>query len=401
MGDIFMYEYFYELDKPNDFSVSLLKCNYLEDGFYSVESSLTRDFCIKNINLFANLRKIDNLIELLFYEMIENKNRLYYFEDYEKLFVIFDYFNKEEYEEMKKEKDNLQLKTSDLKIVLEYYKVCIEGLLEIYPDLSCFLTTTIKMIDDALKELDKKRFIQMPYNNSVMYTFPNAWYITPNGYLYNTGSGHKQGNLSYPYEDILDRLKNSQEVPLVDNRNKIRNILKRGYVEAVEFKNYANLEYEIPTVITTDSSPLYQFRKSYQKNIATLVIGHLAAEESLYRSFFRMNSSNYKQQLALYFSLNKIALDDVLVRYCGFHKISSVVDKTITTSSLNAVDDLKLYLDKGWTIDIIPGIVYDRVKDKVDDVNFNSYFVSDILNKSLNEYNGKGKILIKDYKSRC
>lgn len=401
MGDIFMYEYFYELDKPNDFSVSLLKCNYLEDGFYSVESSLTRDFCIKNINLFANLRKIDNLIELLFYEMIENKNRLYYFEDYEKLSVIFDYFNKEEYEEMKKEKDNLQLNTRNLKIVLEYYKVCIEGLLETYPDLSCFLTATIKMIDDALKELDKKRFIQIPYNNSVMYTFPNAWYITPNGYLYNTGSGHKQGNLSYPYEDILDRLKNSQEVPLVDNRNKIRNILKRGYVEVVEFKNYANLEYEIPTVITTDSSPVYQLRKCYQKNISTLVIGHLVAEESLYRSFSRMNSSNYKQQLALYFSLNKIALDDVLVRYCGFHKISSVVDKTITTSSLNAVDDLKLYLDKGWTIDIIPGIVYDRVKDKVEDVNFNSYFVSEFLNKSLNEYNGKGKILIKDYKSRC
>ena len=117
--------------------------------------------------------------------------------------------------------------------------------------------------------------------------------------------------------------------------------------------------------------------------------------------FFRMNSSNYKQQLALYFSLNKMDLDDVLVRYCGFHKISSVVDKTITTSSLNAIENLKLYLDKGWTIDIIPGIVYDRVKDKVEDVNFNSYFVSDILNKSLNEYNGKGKILIKDYKSRC
>ena len=396
-----MYEYFYELDKPNGFSVSLLKCNYLEDEYYSVESSLTLDFWIKNVNLFTNLRKIDNLIESLFYEMMENKNRLYYFDDYEKLSVIFDYFNKEEYEEMKKEKDNLQLKTSDLKIVLEYYKVCIEGLLEIYPDLSCFLTTTIKMIDDALKELDKKRFIQIPYNNSVMYNFPNAWYITPNGYLYNTGSGHKQGNLIYPYEDILDRLESNQEVPLSDNYNKIRNILKRGYVEGVEFKNYANLEYEIPTVITTDSSPLYQLRKSYQKNIATLVIGHLAAEDSLYRSFSRMNSSNYKQQLALYFSLNKIALDDVLVRYCGFHKISSVVDKTITTSSLNAVDDLKLYLDKGWTIDIIPGIVYDRVKDKVDDVNFNSYFVSDILNKSLNEYNGKGKILIKDYKSRC
>lgn len=396
MGDIFMYEYFYELDKPNDFSVLLLKCNYLEGEFYSVESSLTLDFCIKNINLFANLRKIDNLIEPLFYEMIENKNRLYYFEDYEKLSVIFNYFSKEEYEEMKKEKDNLQLKTRDLKIVLEYYKVCIVGLLEIYPDLSCFLTTTIKMIDDALKELDKKRFIRLPYNNSIMYTFPNAWYITPNGYLYNTGEGHKEGNLIYPYYDILDRLKNSQEVPLVDNRNKIRNILKCGYVEDVEFKNYANLVYEIPTVITTDPSLEYQLKKSYQKNIATLVIGHLAAEEALYRSFSRMNSSNYKQQLALYFSLNEITLDDVLVRYCGFHKISSVVDKTITTSSLNAIDDLKLYLDNGWTVDIIPGIVYDRVKDKVENVNFDSYFVSKILNKSLNEYNGKGKILIKD-----
>lgn len=391
-----MYEYFYELDKPSDFSVLLLKCNYLEDEYYSVNSSLTLDFCIKNINLFANLRKIDNLIEPLFYEMIENKNRLYYFEDYEKLSVIFNYFNKEEYEEVKKEKDSLQLKTRDLKMVLEYYKVCIKGLLEIYSNYKCLLITTLKMIDDALKELDKKRFIRLPYNNSIMYTFPNAWYITPNGYLYNTGEGHKEGNLIYPYYDILDRLKNSQEVPLVDNRNKIRNILKCGYVEDVEFKNYANLVYEIPTVITTDPSLEYQLKKSYQKNIATLVIGHLAAEEALYRSFSRMNSSNYKQQLALYFSLNEITLDDVLVRYCCFHKISSVVDKTITTSSLNAIDDLKLYLDNGWTVDIIPGIVYDRVKDKVENVNFDSYFVSKILNKSLNEYNGKGKILIKD-----
>ena len=97
-----MYKYFHQLDKPNDFSVLLLKCNYLEDEYYSVESSLTLDFWIKNINLFANLRKVDNLIESLFYEMTENKNRLYYFEDYEKLSVIFDYFNKEEYEEMKK-----------------------------------------------------------------------------------------------------------------------------------------------------------------------------------------------------------------------------------------------------------------------------------------------------------
>ena len=401
-GAFFMYEYFYELDKLNDFSVLLLNCNYLEEEFYSVEPSLTLDFWAKNVNLFANLKKIDNLIQPLFYEMMKNKNRQYCLDDYEKLSVIFDYFNnKEEYEEMKNEKDNLQLKTRDLEIVLKYYKVCTEGLLKIYPDLSCFLTTTIKMIDDALKELDKKRFIQIPYNNSVMYTFPNAWYITPNGYLYNTGSGHKQGNLSYPYEDILDRLKNSQEIPLVDNRNKIRNILKRGWVEVVEFKNYANLEYEIPTVMATDPSPVYQLRKSYQKNIATLVIGHLAAKEALYKSFSRMNSSNYKQQLASYFSSHKIDLDEILVRYCGFHKISSVIDKTITTSSLNAIDDLKLYLDKGWTIDIIPGIVYDREKDKLEDVNFNSYFVNNILNKSLNEYNGKGKILIKDYKSGC
>ena len=87
---------------------------------------------------------------------------------------------------------------------------------------------------------------------------------------------------------------------------------------------------------------------------------------------------------------------DVLVRFSGFHKIESTVDNTITTSSLNGITEFSEYLKKGWNLHIIPRIIYDKNKDKLSEINFNSYFVSKHLDNELAKYEGKGKILIKD-----
>ena len=137
--------------------------------------------------------------------------------------------------------------------------------------------------------------------------------------------------------------------------------------------------------------------RSYQKNLITLIIGHLAAETSLYASFARMNESRSKKALLeqlKYLTLNDIR--DVLVRFSGFHKIESIVDNTITTSSLNGITEFHEYLEKGWNLHIIPGIVYDKSEDKLSKQNMNSYFVRKHLDKQLAQYEGKGRILIKD-----
>ena len=253
--------------------------------------------------------------------------------------------------------------------------------------------------------------------------WPNAWYITPNGYLYNTGSGHNEGNLKYPLYNIYNCLKQNREVPNINHYQHIANILKRGYITYNEFEYYSNLMYKLPTIITPevehDRESYKKFlemskeemgnlinyskikqpsiERSYQKNLITLIIGHLAAESSLYSSFNKINESYHKEKIVnklQYLTNNDIG--DILVRFCGFHKIESTVDNTITTSSLNGITEFSEYLHKGWNLHIIPKIIYDRQEDELFSMNFNSYFINKYLDNELEKYEGKGKILIRN-----
>ncbi len=93
-----------------------------------------------------------------------------------------------------------------------------------------------------------------------------------------------------------------------------------------------------------------------------------------------------------YLSNNDIR--DVLVRFCGFHKIESIVDNTITTSSLYGITKFSEYLKIGWNLHIVPGIIYDKYDDKLSQANFNSYFIQKHLDNELARYEGKAKVLI-------
>ena len=129
----------------------------------------------------------------------------------------------------------------------------------------------------------------------------------------------------------------------------------------------------------------------------TLIAGFLSAETALYSSFNRVNNSLSKRELLTQLrELSRNDIRDVLVRFSGFHKIESIVDKTITTSSLYAIRDFSNYLNAGWNLHIIPGIVYDETEDKLSVVDFNSYFIRKYLDQELANFEGTGKILIKD-----
>ena len=129
----------------------------------------------------------------------------------------------------------------------------------------------------------------------------------------------------------------------------------------------------------------------------TLITGFLSAETALYSSFNRVNNSLSKRELLTQLrELSRNDIRDVLVRFSGFHKIESIVDKTITTSSLYAIRDFSNYLNAGWNLHIIPGIVYDETEDKLSVVDFNSYFIRKYLDQELANFEGTGKILIKD-----
>ncbi len=88
-------------------------------------------------------------------------------------------------------------------------------------------------------------------------------------------------------------------------------------------------------------------------------------------------------------------ISDILVRFARFNKIETSLDKTITTTSLNAIKEFSEYLKKGWDLQIIPGIVYDQVLDKLTEVDFNSPIINKYLEEELKNYCGKGKVLIR------
>ena len=70
----------------------------------------------------------------------------------------------------------------------------------------------------------------------------------------------------------------------------------------------------------------------------------------------------FEQTVKLHKLGKTIPLDDLLVQCCGFHKVNSSREKTITTSSLNYKESFKEYIQNGWEIDYVPKIIIDKEK---------------------------------------
>ncbi len=424
-----VYKYFEELDYLSHFIIYLDRKRYnCKRDVYLGDAFLSEEFWKNYRNLFERMADIDKLViahhELLIYNSLSFKNMSY---QEKNLLNDFFQFRTNYYNEFVDYRSNIHLSSADLKWMLKDYAFYCESFIKMYPEIDSPLLEILSMIHDAVEELESKSLIKVPSLNRVeKFVWPNSWYITPSGYLYNSGVGHQEGNLTYPLRLICRCLKNNTMIPNKNNFEHIRKILKHRYVTYREYQNYAHLDYDLPTFVTKDvesitagkAKMLYLDKekvkklssnysmKSYQKNLVTLVIGHLAAETSLFQSFSRLN--NAKDKLEVVTKLcdmtnNKLDdienwvldLRDILVRYSGFHKIESIVDHTITTSSLNGIFEFKDYLDKGWNLHIIPGIVYDKTLDQLTEIDFHSYFVQKHFDQQLNQYTGKGKVLIK------
>ena len=424
-----MYKYFEELDHLNHFITYLDKKRYnCKRDVYLGDAFLSEEFWKKYKTLFERMADIDKLViahhESLIYNSLSFKNISYEEGD---LLNDFFQFRADYYNEFVDYRSNINLSSADLKRMLVDYGLYCEKLIKIYPKISANILEMLDLIHDAVEELENKSLIKVPsLDRAEKFIWPNSWYITPSGYLYNSGVDHQEGNLAYPFRFLCSCLKNKTMIPNKNNFEHIQKILECGYVTYGEYQNYAHLDYDLPILVTKEveritvgkTRTLYlgnekvkrlssnYSMKSYQNSLITLVVGHLAAETSLFQSFARLNKAKDKLEVITKLcdmtnneleDIDNLVLDlrDILVRYSGFHKIESVVDHTITTSSLNGIFEFKDYLDKGWNLHIIPGIVYDKTLDQLTEVDFHSYFVQKHFDQQLNQYTGKGKVLIK------
>ena len=420
-----MYEYFWELDNLEDFKTYLLRESYDKNQDFSTKGIPFSTSLLSELSpLFIKLNQIDYLMMAL-KESLLFKSMEYSLLPYECLLGNGQFFQNrdESYAEMHDDfKKSLKFSSWDLECLLHEILFSIPYLVDFYPDYKDFLSHTQKEIQEALTTLKEKSTIKLPpKKDGKTVTWPNAWYITPNGYLYNTGFGHQRGNLIFSLQDISNCLKNNERVPNIPYHTHIQEIKTRGYITYDEFENYSHLIYKLPTILTPEVEKEQERYKamvkrkeeyekfitssrikwphperSYQKNLITLITGHLAAEASLYSAFRRINESHQKKEiLSELIHLTNGDIRDILVRFCGFHKIESTMDKTITTSSLNGITEFSNYLKKGWNLYIIPGIVYDQHEDSLSEADFNSYFIAKHIDQELANYEGKGKILVK------
>lgn len=421
-----MYKYFSELDTPNDFKIYLKKRPFdIKSEYRFSNVLLPESILFQYKKLFKRLDAIDKFIEITNEKKFQS---CFTYEAYEALGYLLS-FKEDTYHFIKRDKNKVVLTSSDIYNLMINYLRPIDCLKILYPELKMFFEEIKEMIIKTKDDIKKISTIKISsVDKAYIYKSPNAWYITPKGFLYNTGSddGHKMGNLVYPFNQIIEiLLEQNSKISNMNLNEKINEIQERGFITKDEFSNYANLIYELPTIITPEieheiekynyitklskeefdkieSQNFPSPYRSYQTNLITLVTGHLSAMSSLYESFSKLNVSNRKAEICNeILSISQNYLADILVRYCGFHKIESTIDKTITTSSLYGISLLKNYLDKGWNLNIVPGITYDKFLDEISEVDLNSYFIEKHLEEELSQYKGKGKILIfKDYKSR-
>ena len=423
-----MYRYFRELENLREFKTCLTRNSSDKKQDLSLYNISYSDDLLKELKiLFPKLMVIDEMImglneRLLAYTSEENPLSDEAWLRNDAFFHLRENYSFSSHRILKEE---IKLTPWELQCILIEIDEIIPLLSNFYPKHKDFLLNTQKQIKTVSKEIETKSTIKMPLkSNGVSIEWPASWYITPNGYLYNTGFGHKKGNLVYTlYYTIYKLLEENKPIPNINHVNHIHCIIERGYITDKEFRDYYNLIYSLPTIITPEveidrmryknllrlneteykkitSTPDFEYphpERSYQKNLITLITGYLAAENALYLSFNKVNNSLSKGELLTQLrELTNNDIRDVLVRFSGFHKIESIVDKTITTSSLYAITEFSNYLKAGWNLHIIPGIVYDEMEDKLSVVDFNSYFIRRHLDQELANFEGTGKILIKN-----
>lgn len=450
-----MLPYYKILEDPKNFKIYLNNIyvnNYKEKIIYK---DINDKFLRKYQTLFPKLAILDKLINN--YGNLVNSNL--YKNDYEIMNMFWEFYSHDghlkdhyEFSFIEEDKTNyiMQKICNNITFQLEEDLFFCDCFIEAYKGKTDFFLNLKKEIEMFLNDYEEKIVYQLNKPSKMIeHNIPNGWYFTKNGFLYNpdgkVGSsfeGHKEGNLRHYLDYIKKSFSNNITIGDIyyDKYNTYKEyldkIIKNGFVTEIDFKIYANLVYNFPSVLTKDILEKIKFKDkvinlkteeyktliigdkqktiirelkdnkflidlinwsslkvSYQPNLNTLVKGYLDAIISLNESFSKLNTSNNKRNIIK--KIYDLSYNDILVRFCGFSKIETC-EKKIVTANLKGIEIFKNYLDKGFELYIIPKLVYDKYLDDVSDMNFNSYYIRNYLENILENYHGKSKVLIKD-----
>ena len=235
--------------------------------------------------------------------------------------------------------------------------------IDLFPNNKQYYTSLNNTIVAAIEELKKYNTIHyIPDKVDNLYQ-PDAWYITPNGYLYNAGKyGHSGRDLTFNYNKMKYFINNNENI--LDNHkisngylNLSKKIKENGYISAGQFKVFLNYISQPAYLESIDEIPVTR-----ENHIIQLILGIINAQACFYRFFedLCIYTKDPKNEIDKLVAWTKDDIRDILVRCCGFHKIESMREKTITTSCVNYETEFEEYIKNGWNVEFIPPIIIDK-----------------------------------------
>ena len=431
-----MIPYYKTLDNPNDFSIFVE--NTRSRGKHHVEGvALPDSFYLKTAELF---KKSKLLLTLASLTTFENFPFLSY-ESWERLGLLISYID-----------SNIPFLIDGINIIKPdsqkertvwhiYYNLA-QDFQEFFPKCKRELEEISNQAKDIIADIDRYTYIKIEPEKYIDVYFPNAWFITPSGHLYNCGeNSHKGGNLTHEWWGLwnLAKREDNYTFPPTNYFNKEADkVLKRGYVSKAEYYSYTNFWASLPCITTIETefdkireeefsnalkkreeelgyhlsyAEFIDFNidyfhgdepapvRSYQKNLIILINGFYRAKNAWYDALSKINGSHNNKNIDELIKRTKGLKTDFLIRFCGFSKVESTVPKTITTSRLNVYHDFYEYLDRGWNIRLIPPLIYDTENDCIIELDLHSPMIEHFLASEEEKYpelkeKGKGKVLI-------
>lgn len=363
-----MIKYFKELENKKEFYLPLIihdlnqkKNEYIQKAYVPIE------FIVKYSDLFeqgeALLKIYDNFNIDKWY-----KRNLFTDKDINGIYSFFESICDEDYYYIIEEINSYHVHTHNIYNYLDLLKKMTIIFQELLPHNKEYYSTLEKRIIKACNELNKYSSIEYSkIEDGEYYIEPDSWYITPNNYLYNPGDdSHQARAISEEYRKIKEYIESGKRIKnhSISNYyiNETKEIEERGYITKGEFYNYLHYINYPMYLEEIDNEPITR-----ERNIFTIIIGIVNSKVGIYKFFedLCLKTDNPKEEIEQIKKWTNNVIGDILVRCCGFNKVESTIDKTITTSLINYEEEFKEYTDRGWNIVFIPPIIIDEYNHTV------------------------------------
>ena len=220
---------------------------------------------------------------------------------------------------------------------------------------------------DEIEKVNKITIHPNYGKETVEFEVPNHYFINPNNVLYTCfgEAGHKEANLVNTFKRIKDAFYNREYM----SKTGIRNVILDNGLKS-EILNYKRI-VSTNTVSEEDVNYYLHLDCCDRKDplVISIIIGIIVSDKA------SVMDRLWKE--------SKEDINDILVRFCEFHKIESKEAKVITTTSLN-LGNFEEYLDRDYSLNIVPKIDLNNDTDSM----YGALVIDHYLDNNP-QYNGK------------